>query len=422
MDQEKTVAQTRATQSPSVVWVLALGVLLALVGLYWSIAPRLVRQWASDDDYTHGFLILPLALYFVWERRAVLKALPVKPSLWGAGLLALGLLMSRRGFCGRGALPATLLVHRGAGRSGVAHSWRGVPARAGLSPRLPDLHGAAARDRDERGGVPTAALRGADRHVLHADGRDPGAARGERDPAREHDARGGRGVQRDPLPAGAPRARGRVRLLHAEGRLEEVGAGAALGADRDRGQRVPRGGDGVPGALLGQRDGAGLLPRVRGLDGVRGGVRAAARGAGRCSRGSRMGGPPDEALALRARGRADGGGLGAARFAVGGGGCAQPKAVRGVAAGARRMAGPGPEDGRAGARPAEAERLRDARLRPAGVGGARPRAPSTGRTRQAAAPVFSTSVTTGARGRAPRTTRPRTAFPEAGGSSSRRRR
>jgi len=77
---------------------LALGpwnglLLVALVGLYWVVLPHLVHQWANDDDYTHGFLIVPLALYFVWERRERLTALPIAPSLWGAGLLGVGLLM-----------------------------------------------------------------------------------------------------------------------------------------------------------------------------------------------------------------------------------------------------------------------------------------------------------------------------------------
>jgi exosortase len=64
----------------------------ALVGLYWGVIPNLVRQWLRDEDYTHGFLIVPLALYFVWERREKLAGMPVKPSPLGAGLLALGLL------------------------------------------------------------------------------------------------------------------------------------------------------------------------------------------------------------------------------------------------------------------------------------------------------------------------------------------
>jgi exosortase len=72
-------------------WLLA--ILLLFGGLYSAVAPPLVRQWADDDDYTHGFLILPLALYFVWERREVLRRIEVRPQLLGAGLLGLGLLM-----------------------------------------------------------------------------------------------------------------------------------------------------------------------------------------------------------------------------------------------------------------------------------------------------------------------------------------
>jgi exosortase D (VPLPA-CTERM-specific) len=68
--------------------------------LYTGVFPRLVRQWANDDDYTHGFLILPLALYFAWDRREVLGKLPVRPSPWGVGLLALGLLMLAVGSVG----------------------------------------------------------------------------------------------------------------------------------------------------------------------------------------------------------------------------------------------------------------------------------------------------------------------------------
>ncbi len=53
----------------------------------------MVRQWAADEDYTHGFLIVPLAVYFAWERRGKLHALKPVPGLPGAGLLAGGLLM-----------------------------------------------------------------------------------------------------------------------------------------------------------------------------------------------------------------------------------------------------------------------------------------------------------------------------------------
>jgi exosortase A len=64
---------------------------VALVALYWNVVPHLVEQWAAEEDYTHGFLILPISLYIVWEKRQELKKLTPEPSLAGAGLLALGL-------------------------------------------------------------------------------------------------------------------------------------------------------------------------------------------------------------------------------------------------------------------------------------------------------------------------------------------
>jgi exosortase len=72
-------------------WLIVLVVVLG--GLYAAVVPRLVRQWANDDDYTHGFLIVPLALYFVWERRDALARLIPSPSPLGALVLAAGLLM-----------------------------------------------------------------------------------------------------------------------------------------------------------------------------------------------------------------------------------------------------------------------------------------------------------------------------------------
>ena len=56
-----------------------------------------------------------------------------------------------------------------------------------------------------------------------------------------------------------------------------------LDPDRDPGERVSRGGDGVPGALHRARGGAGLLPLLRGVDRLRGRLRAPARGRAHCS-------------------------------------------------------------------------------------------------------------------------------------------
>jgi exosortase len=64
--------------------IAALGaVILAFAGLYRHVLVKLVSDWATDDNYSHGFLIVPIALYFVWERRAHLQAAAFRPSILG---------------------------------------------------------------------------------------------------------------------------------------------------------------------------------------------------------------------------------------------------------------------------------------------------------------------------------------------------
>lgn len=65
---------------------LVLGLAIAI---YTPILRGLVGNWIENEDYSHGFLIVPLALYFMWERRERLASLPIEPSWWGLPLLLL---------------------------------------------------------------------------------------------------------------------------------------------------------------------------------------------------------------------------------------------------------------------------------------------------------------------------------------------
>jgi exosortase len=57
--------------------------------IMWS----MVLHWNhKSEDYSHAFLIAPLAAFFAWERRRELRAAPVAPSWWGVLPLALGTL------------------------------------------------------------------------------------------------------------------------------------------------------------------------------------------------------------------------------------------------------------------------------------------------------------------------------------------
>jgi len=69
--------------------------LLALplfVALYFRVIPDMVKQWAQDDNYSHGFLVPLIAGYFLWQRWPDLKDKLVKPSLPGLAVIIFGLL------------------------------------------------------------------------------------------------------------------------------------------------------------------------------------------------------------------------------------------------------------------------------------------------------------------------------------------
>lgn len=61
-------------------------------GIFGPILYYMVLTWKQVDDYSHGFLVGPLAIYFAWERRADLRRITVSQSWWGIVPLALGAL------------------------------------------------------------------------------------------------------------------------------------------------------------------------------------------------------------------------------------------------------------------------------------------------------------------------------------------
>jgi len=66
------------------------GLIAVLLLVYSPILYHLVRHWREVDDYSHGFLIVPLAIYFAYERRRDLARVRISPSWWGLVPLILG--------------------------------------------------------------------------------------------------------------------------------------------------------------------------------------------------------------------------------------------------------------------------------------------------------------------------------------------
>ena len=63
------------------------------VALYWPIIVPMVKVWASDDNYSHGFLVPIISLYLAYMRRNDLQAATVRPCNSGIALIAFGLIL-----------------------------------------------------------------------------------------------------------------------------------------------------------------------------------------------------------------------------------------------------------------------------------------------------------------------------------------
>jgi exosortase A len=73
--------------------ILAVGCLVFIFILaYFPVWKSLVLFWASSDDYSHGFLIVPIAFYIMWKKRQKLIIVPVQHSWWGLFILILSLM------------------------------------------------------------------------------------------------------------------------------------------------------------------------------------------------------------------------------------------------------------------------------------------------------------------------------------------
>src|SRR3569623_1163120 len=54
---------------------------LALFGFYWETVASMVAIWSRSETFTHGFLILPISLFLVWQRRGELARYTPAPDL-----------------------------------------------------------------------------------------------------------------------------------------------------------------------------------------------------------------------------------------------------------------------------------------------------------------------------------------------------
>ena len=97
-----TVAKPAAIPWSALAWFTAL-----LIAVYYPILHRLVVQWTTDEDVSHGFFVPLVALFIAWQRREKILALKAKPAWWGLAIMAWGALQAYLGM-----LSAELFLQR----------------------------------------------------------------------------------------------------------------------------------------------------------------------------------------------------------------------------------------------------------------------------------------------------------------------
>jgi exosortase len=87
-------------KAPSISWSAIAWFGILLIVAYFPILTKLVKQWSTDDDVSHGFFVPLVAGYIAWQRREKLASLEWKPAWWGIGILVWAGLQAYLGMLG----------------------------------------------------------------------------------------------------------------------------------------------------------------------------------------------------------------------------------------------------------------------------------------------------------------------------------
>jgi exosortase len=83
-------SQTPQSQRGSDVWLSRLPYILLsllLVAIYYRVIGKLVLDWYTDPDFSHGFLVPPFAAFLLWDKRKAIRDTPIGQSWAGVWLV-----------------------------------------------------------------------------------------------------------------------------------------------------------------------------------------------------------------------------------------------------------------------------------------------------------------------------------------------
>jgi len=98
--------KTLAEKNRFFLTITGLAVLYIIV--FFPVWKSLVQAWQSSEEYSHGFLILPISAYIIWKKRETLRAIPARGSRLGIPLILISLFLYVFGFYGEIATLSSL--------------------------------------------------------------------------------------------------------------------------------------------------------------------------------------------------------------------------------------------------------------------------------------------------------------------------
>ena len=60
---------------------------IVVTAIYYQVIGKLVSDWYTNPDFSHGFLVAPFALFLLWDKRKVLRDTPIQQTWSGVWLL-----------------------------------------------------------------------------------------------------------------------------------------------------------------------------------------------------------------------------------------------------------------------------------------------------------------------------------------------
>ena len=72
-------------------WLPYASIVLLLVVLYYRVGIKLVYDWSTLPDYSHGFLVPFFAAFLIWDKRKVIQSTPIRQSWLGVPLVIFSL-------------------------------------------------------------------------------------------------------------------------------------------------------------------------------------------------------------------------------------------------------------------------------------------------------------------------------------------